>query len=81
MREASGDHFIMYLFELVSDLDEESVALCRKAGITAVAAINTFRYTMAKRDDIAGAREDAERMKKLGVTHFQIDSVYENLFS
>ncbi len=79
--ERGDDVSHMYLFELASDLNEESMALCRKAGITAVAAINTFRYTMAKCDDVAGAREDAERMKKLGVTHFQIDSVYENLFS
>jgi hypothetical protein len=45
-----------------------------------VAAINTFRYTMAKRDEWKGAEEDATRMKQLGVTYFQIDSMYEKLF-
>ncbi len=79
--ERGDDVKHMYLFELASDLNEESMALCQKNGITAVAAINTFRYTMAKRDEWAGAAEDAERMKKLGVTHYQIDSIYEKLFT
>jgi glycerophosphoryl diester phosphodiesterase len=71
----------LYLFELASDLNERSVALSRKAGIPAVAAINTFRYTMAKRDEQKGAEEDAARMKQLGVTQFQIDSRYRALFA
>lgn len=70
-----------FLFELASDLDEESMTLCRKAGVTPVAAINTFRYTMAKRDEWKGPEEDAARMKKLGVLHYQIDSRYESLFN
>jgi len=78
--ERGDDTKHMYLFELASELTEESVDLCRKAGITPVAAINTFRYEMAKRDVMQGAAEDAEKMKKLGITHFQIDSVYEKLF-
>jgi glycerophosphoryl diester phosphodiesterase len=71
----------MYLFELASDIDEDSVKLCREAGVTAVAAINTFRYTMAKRDEWKGAEEDATRMKQIGITYFQIDSLYEPLFA
>jgi glycerophosphoryl diester phosphodiesterase len=78
--ERGEDVSHMYLFELASDLTEESVSLSKKAGITSVAAINTFRYKMAKRDDMEGAAEDAERMKKLGITHFQIDSIYEKFF-
>lgn len=70
----------LYLFELASDLDEATLKLCRESGVTAVAAINTFRYTMAKRDEWKGAEEDATRMKQLGVTYFQIDSLYEKLF-
>lgn len=70
-----------FLFELASELNEESMALCRKAGVTPVAAINTFRYTMAKRDEWKGPEEDAAKMKRLGVQHYQIDSRYEPLFA
>jgi hypothetical protein len=71
----------MYLFELASVLDEPTVKLCREAGVVAVAAINTFRYTMSKADDWKGAEEDATRLKQLGVTYFQIDSRYESFFA
>lgn len=70
-----------FLFELASELDEETFALCRKANVTAVAAINTFRYTMAKRDEQKGPEEDAARLKNLGVRHYQIDSRYDGLFA
>lgn len=69
-----------YLFELASELNEESMELCRQSGIVPVAAINTFRYTQAKRDEEQGPAEDAARLKKLGVRHFQIDSRYDGLF-
>jgi hypothetical protein len=69
-----------FLFELASDLDAEALALCRKHGVTAVAAINTFRYTLAKRDEWQGPKEDAQRLRQLGVLHYQIDSRYEPLF-
>ena len=70
-----------FLFELASDLDEEALALCRKHGVTPVAAINTFRYTMAKRDEWRGPEEDATRLKRLGVLHYQIDSRYDSFFA
>lgn len=70
-----------FLFELASDLDDTAVQLCRKHGVTAVAAINTFRYTQAKRDEQKGPEEDAARLKKLGVKVYQIDSRYETLFT
>lgn len=69
-----------FLFELASDLDAEALALCRKHDVTPVAAINTFRYTMAKRDEWQGPKEDAQRLRQLGVLHYQIDSRYEPLF-
>lgn len=70
-----------FLFELASELGPESLALCQKHGVTPVAAINTFRYTMAKRDEWKGPEEDARRLKALGVRHYQIDSRYDPLFS
>ena len=69
-----------FLFELGSELHEPSLELCRKHGVTPVAAINTFRYTMAKRDETKGPEEDVARLKKLGVLDYQIDSRYDYLF-
>lgn len=69
-----------FLFELGSDLDEDAVALCRKLQVVPVAAINTFRYTMAKRDATLGPAEDVAKLRRLGVSYYQIDSRYEGLF-
>ncbi len=48
--------------------------------VVPVAAINTFRYTMAKCDETLGTAEDVAKLWRLGVTHYQIDSRYEDLF-
>lgn len=65
------------LFEIAGTLDQAGIALAREHGVTPVAAINTFRYRMAKVDDHLGARTDAARLRAAGVAHFQIDSIYE----
>ncbi len=70
-----------FLFELASVLDEDALELASKHHVVAAAGINTFRYTMAKRDEEQGPTEDAARLKKLGVTHYQIDSRYDYLFT
>jgi hypothetical protein len=69
-----------FLFELASELDEAAVQLCRKHNVAPVAAINTFRYIMAHRDEVKGPAEDAARLKKIGVEYYQIDSRYDYLF-
>jgi glycerophosphoryl diester phosphodiesterase len=69
-----------FLFELGSVLNEEALALCRDQGVAPVAAINTFRYTQARRDEWKGAEEDVARLKRLGVQDYQIDSRYRSLF-
>lgn len=74
----SRDYF---LFELGSELDQEAVALSRELKVTPVAAINTFRYTMAKRDEWKGAAADVEKLMRLGIADYQVDSMYEPLFS
>jgi hypothetical protein len=56
------------------------VTLCRKLKVVPVAAINTFQYTLAKRDEIKGPAEDVAKLRRLGVTHYQVDSRYEYLF-
>ncbi len=66
-----------FLFELGSVMDEEAVMLCRKHGVICMAAINTFRYQMAKVDHWEGAASDIRRLRELGVRYFQIDSIYD----
>jgi glycerophosphoryl diester phosphodiesterase len=68
-----------FLFELASDLNFEASDLCKQLGVDAVAAVNTFRYTMAKRDEWEGPKEDIQKLLKLGITSYQIDSRYESL--
>jgi hypothetical protein len=69
-----------FLFELGSDLDQPAYDLCRSLRVDAVAAINTFRYTMAKRDEWRGPREDIDKLRRMGVVTYQIDSMYAPLF-
>jgi hypothetical protein len=69
-----------FLFELGSVLDREAVSLCRELKVKPVAAINTFRYTMAKRDEWTGPAEDIRKLRELGVQDYQIDSRYDSLF-
>lgn len=76
--EAVGREY--FLFELGSELDGDAVSLCRQLKVVPVAAINTFRYTMAKRDETKGPAEDVAKLRRLGVMHYQIDSRYEGLF-
>ncbi|MCZ2153689.1 MAG: glycerophosphodiester phosphodiesterase family protein [Bryobacterales bacterium] len=79
--ERGGDIGSRYFFfELANEIRPETVALCHKLSVTPVAAINTFRYAMASRDEWLGPREDAARAKKIGIRHFQIDSRYEEFF-
>ncbi len=68
-----------FLFELASEVDGEPVDLCKRLGVDVVAAVNTFRYTMAKRDEWEGPKEDIRRLLGLGVSTYQIDSRYESL--
>jgi len=69
-----------FLFELGSVLDRNTVDFAHRTKVTPVAAINTFRYTMAKRDEWEGPKEDIAKLKSLGVECFQVDSRYEPLF-
>lgn len=70
-----------FLFELGSELDQPTIQLARRHKVTSVAAINTFRYTMARRDEWEGPKEDVARLRGLGVDHYQVDSRYEPLFA
>ncbi|MBS1824112.1 MAG: hypothetical protein JST93_02210 [Acidobacteria bacterium] len=69
-----------FLFELGSEIDQNVVALARSLKVSPVAAINTFRYTMAKRDEWEAPKQDIERLRALGVNDYQVDSRYQPLF-
>lgn len=78
----NGEHIHgLFLFELAGSMNEESLELARSVSIPAVAAVNAFRYAMAKVDEEKGAAADIARLRALGVTYFQIDSRYERLFA
>jgi len=64
-----------FLFAHAEAFDAATIALCAEHGVTPVPSINTFHYPADKH--LQRAEADIERLKKLGVTHFQIDSVYE----
>ncbi|MDX2267998.1 MAG: glycerophosphodiester phosphodiesterase family protein [Bryobacter sp.] len=69
-----------FVFDIAESLNADNIGLARKRGLVPVAAINTFRYTMAKRDEDKGPAEDFAKLKPLGVQHYQIDSRYSHLF-
>ncbi len=64
-----------FLFAHAAQIDADVVALCRKHGVAVVPSINTFHYLTGSHLEQAAA--DIRRLKKLGVSEFQIDSVYE----
>ncbi|MBZ2185216.1 MAG: hypothetical protein K7J46_10930 [Bryobacter sp.] len=70
-----------FLFELPADLTPESFQLTRRLNVDCVAAINTFRYTLARRDPWLAPEQDISRLLALGVPCFQIDSRYEPLLA
>lgn len=66
-----------FLFAHAKGIDAELVALCNRHGVLIVPSINVFHYPPDKH--MERAAEDIARLKELGITHFQIDSVYEEL--
>jgi hypothetical protein len=70
-----------YLFELAGSWETSWLPFAKQHKLDAVAAVNTFRYRMAKRDDWEGPKEDIARLLGLGVDAFQIDGRYRPLFA
>lgn len=64
-----------FLFEHGTTLDEEGLRLAAQAGVPPVVSINIFHY--GNGDHWKGAKADIDRLKALGMTYFQIDSVYD----
>ncbi len=72
---ARGEAKDYFLFEHGRTLDAEGLALAARAGVPAVVSINIFHY--AGLDHMVAAKADVERLRALGMTYFQIDSVYD----
>lgn len=64
-----------FLFEHADTMDAQSIEMAGKLGIPAVVSINVFHYR--GKDHMQAAHADIDRLKALGLTHFQIDSVYD----
>lgn len=69
-----------FLFEWGKVLDAERVEFARKHGVEVVPSVNTFHYSSNFEESVKLGSADIRKLKKLGVTQFQIDSVYEPAF-
>ncbi|MEO8961215.1 MAG: glycerophosphodiester phosphodiesterase family protein [Ginsengibacter sp.] len=68
-----------YIFEIPGNISARDVKWAKANDIQIVAAINKFRYYHSS-DPLKDAREDINRMRNEGVTHFQIDSEFDASF-
>ena len=64
-----------FLFEHGDTLDANGIELGKRLGVPAVVSINEFHYR--GRDHIKAAQADIERLRGLGLSYFQIDSIYD----
>lgn len=74
---------LYHLFELGGNLDQQMIEKANQLGVKVVAAINVFRYHqphLSEEQEWEAAGKDVERLMKLGVEYYQVDSVYEPLF-
>jgi glycerophosphoryl diester phosphodiesterase len=72
---------LYYLFEWGKTLNEEMIVFANKHRVTVVPSINTFHYGADMAKSLQQGSDDVRRMRSLGITEFQIDSVYEPAFS
>jgi hypothetical protein len=82
--EASANNKIadrFYLFEWGRTLTEEQVYYAQKHRVTVVPSVNTFHYAPTGKDPLREGSNDIRRLRAMGVTEFQIDSVYEVAFA
>jgi hypothetical protein len=67
---------LYFLFEHGRDLDDKTVAWAQRLGVPVVPSVNIFHYAGLD-DHFKAAESDIRRLRQLGVTEFQIDSVYD----
>jgi glycerophosphoryl diester phosphodiesterase len=65
-----------FLFEHGTTLNDKGMNLAKRAKIPVVVSINEYHYA-SQSDPMAAAHADIDRVRKLGVTYFQIDSPYD----
>lgn len=68
-----------FWFGLPRDLPDGLIGTLQRSGALVIPAINTFRYDQISHRK--SARRDIERLTRLGVDGFQIDSVYQDYFN
>jgi hypothetical protein len=71
---------LYFLFEWGKTLTEDQVRFAQKHGVPVVPTVNTFHYADTGKDAVEAGSADIQRLRRLGVTDFQIDSVYEPAF-
>ena len=71
---------LYFLFEWGKVLDRERVEFARQHKVPVVPSINTFHYGSDAAESLRLGSLDVKKMVGLGVTEFQIDSVYEPAF-
>lgn len=67
---------LYFLFAHGRDLEAQVVERANRAGVPVVASINRYHYYFLLGSRGKAARADVLRLRALGVTHFQIDSLY-----
>ena len=72
--EAGEDVDRLYFLFEHGDMTAESIELAQQHGVVVVPSVNVFHYP---KDHMNQAARDLDQLLGLGVTHFQIDSVYE----
>ena len=73
--EEVARHYVVFAHG--KDLTDEAVALANSHQVAVVPSINIFHYPLGSH--LAAAAADLLRLRNLGVTYFQIDSVYDPL--
>jgi glycerophosphoryl diester phosphodiesterase len=77
-KERVADRY--FLFEWGRTLTGQQVEFARKNRVTVVPSVNTFHYLPTGKDPLQAGSDDIRRLRPMGVTEFQIDSVYETAF-
>lgn len=71
---------LYFLFEWGKTLTADQVKYAQGHGVTVVPSVNTFHYGADMGKSLHDGTADIRRLRPMGVTEFQIDSVYEAAF-
>jgi len=71
---------LYFLFEWGKTLTAEQVKFAQGQGVTVVPSVNSFHYGADVEQSLRLGTADIRRLRPMGVTEFQMDSVYEPAF-